>query len=489
MVLFGLTAAAIYLYMIHGLHSLLSLTATDTTGIAAAVHDAPPRCSSSKFGSLLGTKMAMGGISSSSQSLYAYMFLIGGIDPTSTAAAGYQGFLYNVMVATEILHRQGSKADVWLYLQFSPNATISTLPKEETAALEALNIKVHTMERPKTASFTDINMEKFRLLNMTQYRRILFLDADILPLANLDYLFELSDGPHPLLQPNLVVASLNEPANGGFFMLEPSVGAYEALQGVISHQRDQAKKFHVAYPFFSKAYGWGHSFFEHNDTHRSIVGEGKRWSWHGAFIDQGLLYYWTKYHQQAVTAIRGHVAENWAPSTKATNTTTAALPSPKDSATGKNKKKKDGMIPPPTAPATQPFLELTMDLSLIAKYAPKNVVAHIHQCDRPNRQDNWICKPPYSQYAHFTGKKKPWQVGYNENAQKQTGFYNLRGPTRVFFETLFELSERLNLNITADNVNDRLKGIQSPLGYKPKNTDFAVRQSFLKTDNNTTTDA
>jgi alpha-N-acetylglucosamine transferase len=55
-------------------------------------------------------------------------------------------------------------------------------------------------------------LDKFRILGMTEYRRVLFLDGDVVPLVNLDYLFELSDPAHTttptILMENLVVAGL-----------------------------------------------------------------------------------------------------------------------------------------------------------------------------------------------------------------------------------------------------------------------------------------
>jgi alpha-N-acetylglucosamine transferase len=47
--------------------------------------------------------------------------------------------------------------------------------------------------------------------DMVEYRRVLSLDADVLPVGNLDYLFELSDGDNPILRENLVIAGPFEP--------------------------------------------------------------------------------------------------------------------------------------------------------------------------------------------------------------------------------------------------------------------------------------
>jgi len=372
---------------------------------------------------------------------FAYMFLIGGIDP---AKPGYRGFVYNVMIACDLLRSHGSKADFLLFLQMSPNTDATTLPEPEARALETLGVQTVYMEKPETASFTDINMEKFRILSLTQYQRVLFLDADILPLVNMDYLMELSLGERPLIKPNFVVATLGEPANGGCFMLEPKEGAYEALLKVVENQRISAQS--LSYPYFDRRNGWGHSFKDKGDDWKGTQQVGKMWRWHGSHVDQGLLFYWTKYHQQTVTIFRGNIVENWAAGGETNN--------------------------------NQPFLESSMDPSLINKYAPPEGerIAYQWSCDNnKSDRDGYLCKTPYYNYAHFTGSKKPWQTGYNGNKMKRTDSSMLNGAYRAWFTALFDLSTRLGWEITPENVDDKFKA-ESPFGYMPNYADFARRQ-------------
>jgi alpha-N-acetylglucosamine transferase len=90
-------------------------------------------------------------------------------------------------------------------------------------------------------------MDKFRILQLTQYRRVLLLDGDAMPLANLDYLFQLSDdnkfGPgNSTLESKCGGCSLHEwnrSANAGFFMLTPGEGEYERIQEVSYMPREQ----------------------------------------------------------------------------------------------------------------------------------------------------------------------------------------------------------------------------------------------------------
>jgi hypothetical protein len=47
------------------------------------------------------------------------------------------------------------------------------------------------------------------------------------------------------------------------------------------------------------------------------------WDWHGDFVDQGLLYYWTIYYKQDVSIVINDEIENWASKSVATNGTNA----------------------------------------------------------------------------------------------------------------------------------------------------------------------
>jgi alpha-N-acetylglucosamine transferase len=56
-------------------------------------------------------------------------------------------------------------------------------------------------------------LDKFRILGLVEYRRVLLMDGDVMPIASLDYLFEMSDGENATLKENLITAGKMEPAN------------------------------------------------------------------------------------------------------------------------------------------------------------------------------------------------------------------------------------------------------------------------------------
>ena len=361
------------------------------------------------------------------------MALIGGIDPSTS---GYRGFLYNVMITTYLLRQHGSKSDMVLFLQMGANTTVDRLPDKEEKELQDLGIKYRYMERPKHHSFSHIIMEKFQILTLTEYERVTFMDADVLPVINLDYYMDLS--VNGVFQPNYIVATRGEPANAGLFMVSPKEGDYEALQKIIDDQRESARD--LGYPFFDKINGWGHSFEAAGDKWEATKRSGVKWGFWCAHADQGLLYYWTKYYQKTVTIFRGNVVENWINGTNG-----------------------------------KPLKNETLDPIDIAKlYAPQGRSTILHNCHNEQAPDNYMCKMPYQDYMHYTGKSKPWQTGFDWRGleqPKRKWFYDL------WFNTLFKASDEFGWNITGDNVNDLLQG-ESPLGYVSKYSDQA--KSFEK---------
>jgi hypothetical protein len=154
-------------------------------------------------------------------------------------------------------------------------------------------------------------MEKFRILDLTNYSRVLFLDADIMPLCSLDYLFELSEpenGP-AVLKENVVLAWRLEAANAAVFMLQPSRENYLELQDVIF--RKEQKSLDLPWPHWDPVEGWGHEIASPDFWRSPNKATGTNWTWHAVFADQGLLYHWTKYVKQSVSLIIGEEVENW----------------------------------------------------------------------------------------------------------------------------------------------------------------------------------
>ena len=179
---------------------------------------------------------------------WAYAFLVSGC---SEEKPGYKGFLYNCVVAATILRNSGSIADVVVMVQMSESTESNSLPIAEEKMLSDNGIKIRYLPKMRSKDnecFYALVQEKFRVLQMTEYSRVLFLDGDIIPLCKLDYMFRLSEPlaslkmnlKKPLLTENVILAGRNEAAHAGIFMLKPREGDWEQLQSVIRKKEDKA---------------------------------------------------------------------------------------------------------------------------------------------------------------------------------------------------------------------------------------------------------
>ncbi|CAB9512856.1 expressed unknown protein [Seminavis robusta] len=255
---------------------------------------------------------------------FAYAFLLAGIptEDTSGSAFGnekfqkqpkdaYRGLLYNVLVSVKILQDSGSKADFVLFVH-TASTTFQELPPQDYQLFQQLNVTVKYL--PPTPSlvneFSTLVLEKFRILELVQYDRVLFLDADVMPLCNLDYLMELSYGPQAILQENVILSIGDTPASGAFFVLTPKPGYFPTFLHELS-------KWSWFWYSFKASLGWGIPFANEedpskNDTWKALSGKsGNEWDFDGAQADQGLLLHWTKFIQGSVSIVIGGVIENW----------------------------------------------------------------------------------------------------------------------------------------------------------------------------------
>jgi len=363
-------------------------------------------------------------VESSPSSPYAYCFLLGAIHETQTA---YVGFMYNIMISVHILRRLGSTADFVVWTQLSSKSTLERLPDDVSTLLGRMDIKIRELPKPTADSFAQIVYEKFRPLQMTEYRRVMFLDGDLMPLVNMDYIFRISEqGAESLLRPNMIFATRGEPANAGWFVLEPREGDFEKLHGVIDRQREEGLK--LPYPHFSKSRGWGHDFEKEGDFWESIRFNKTKWQFWAVHSDQGLLYYWAKYFKQDTSIVIGPKLQNWRP-----------------------------------GPDGKPeLISQTIDAFNSTSPTP---IARQRGCRLGDL--TMSCVAPYSNWMHFTGKSKPWQQGYSKMQRDPVG--------KIWFDELSELNTELAMNLDVKNF----RGEESPLGYMAKWNDNAM---FLRNE-------
>ena len=211
---------------------------------------------------------------------FAYAYVISGCNEE----APHRNYLYDISISTYLQREAGSTADVIVYVQMAYESKLDELVEQDRNLLEAMNIYVKYIPKTAEESFYRTMLDKFLILGLVQYERVLFMDGDVLARGNLDYLFDLS--VRGILKRNIVTAGKTEPANGGFFMLAPTNNATDRMMAIIRDKEARGKK--LPYPHWDENVGWGHEF-EEGDFARFKNGRRvDKWNFYGAFADQGM---------------------------------------------------------------------------------------------------------------------------------------------------------------------------------------------------------
>lgn len=196
---------------------------------------------------------------------WAYAYLIGGC---SSTIPKYRAYIYNALVVAKRMRDFGSKADVVVMIQMWGQTDETALPDADVKMLEDAGVKVVYI--PKLAPymqdvFYTLMLEKFRILTLTEYSRVLYMDGDVIPTCNLDYLFDLSEpdpaeGKKALLKENMILGWRQEPASGGFFMFRPDMDDWAVMQQIIRDREEEVLR--MEYPWWNATIGWGHQITE-----------------------------------------------------------------------------------------------------------------------------------------------------------------------------------------------------------------------------------
>ncbi|KAL7563031.1 hypothetical protein ACA910_013552 [Epithemia clementina (nom. ined.)] len=362
-------------------------------------------------------------------SKFAYVFLVGGCNPQKTA--GYRGFVFNILVATRMLRLRGATADIVALIQLSQNTPDTQLPDQDVRPLEALGVKVRYLTKETgVEDYYELQFRKFDILSLTEYRRVLYLDGDVMPLGNLDYFFHLSGGDveenahnsTSILKRNILLSGLLAPANGGFFLATPHMDRFHQVKDIIRRRKNT---FVDGVASFDIVEGWGH-VMEPHDPWLARRTEGYNWTFYAASADQGLLYYYFKYVLQDVSIIvdDNHGIQNWGKSSQ--NSTSNQSNN-----------------------TNSPRLEATLNFTHVFQNYSNPIMHHALSCGQ------CLCD-----FVHFLQKRKPW-------LQRPTFPTMIRKPYELWWDTLQKLNIELSmgLNIT----NDWREMSRTPtLGYIPK---------------------
>lgn len=128
-------------------------------------------------------------------------------------------YVCGAIVAAQSIRMAGSTRDLVILV----DETISDYHRE---GLAAAGWKIHTIKRirnPKAEkdAYNEWNYSKFRLWQLTDYDKIIFIDADLLILRNIDFLFEM---------PEITATGNNATLfNSGVMVVEPSNCTFQLL--------------------------------------------------------------------------------------------------------------------------------------------------------------------------------------------------------------------------------------------------------------------
>jgi hypothetical protein len=214
------------------------------------------------------------------KSPYAYVTLISGLDKNFA----YRGYLYNALIMKRALETLGSTADFIALIGYSDSDPAPY--QSDIELLRSHSILIYTLPRlldPKhKLGFAEMALLKITPYSFTQYKRIQFLDGDVMPTRNMDCFFDIDK--------NSFTVGAVSPLNSGWYLAVPDKQAYEYMKerAVWRLKRD-----------WDEINGWGEKMPD-----KLYFRGGKpctKWLFNGADMDQGLFtHYFIINHGNAI---------------------------------------------------------------------------------------------------------------------------------------------------------------------------------------------
>ena len=129
-------------------------------------------------------------------SRFAYMVVVGPVGPDPK----YKKWLYPILALRHALQSRGSVADVLILCALEEGFEETRMEDSEEALFAAQGIRWRYVPKPRIRGF---HMGHYKLWawQHTEYDRIQLLDADVLPLVNMDALFK--PGSRKVASPSL----------------------------------------------------------------------------------------------------------------------------------------------------------------------------------------------------------------------------------------------------------------------------------------------
>lgn len=292
-------------------------------------------------------------------SKFAYVFIVSGCTATSC-----DNYLLNTVVAARALRDAQSNADVLLLVRMTSSSNTTKLRHESW--LRQANVLLRYLPKVAVDNFGTASVEKFRALQLVNYERVVFLDSDILPICNLDYLFTFQWS-----SPLVIFSGPVAPATASIFLVTPQTGEFERIINVIQRQR-------TVMGTWNDTLGWGHVLQPPYDGWRAFDKPNLhfQWSFYASHADQGLLYYYAKYMRMNFTHVYPGSVETW----RQVSSLAAAHPN---------------------------AIRVDNDHLIAHVQTQHNILQGCGGLPY-GRKGDYAKYAPYSDYLHFNGIRKPW---------------------------------------------------------------------------------
>lgn len=216
----------------------------------------------------------------------AYFIMIGPF----TMRRAYRTWLYAAVALHNALKRSGSTADTVILcaLKDQKGVTSAYMLPEEEELLQRNDVHWRYVHAPYGNSGFHMGHYKLWAWQHTEYARIQLLDADVIPLVNMDAYFRLAE---ELQTDFLGCPGKISVLNAGWFVLRPSCAHFDAMTRLVMHDNGR----------WNKVLGWGHEL----DTWKSATGAmmPPGWDFFDAHGNQGHMYSYFMFDAKDITLI------------------------------------------------------------------------------------------------------------------------------------------------------------------------------------------
>jgi hypothetical protein len=155
----------------------------------------------------------------------------------------------------------------------------SRLSLQQEEWLKKAGVKLAYIPSAQVDSFGTAVLEKFRVFEMTEHDRLLFLDGDSIPLCDLEYLFQASYQPDGYHSDNVLTSGSAAPVTACAFLVTPHDGLFDQVLDSYRNRPNKTK--------FDKEHGWG-LVMDQEDYRRYWWGGKRTWDFKAVASDQGI---------------------------------------------------------------------------------------------------------------------------------------------------------------------------------------------------------